>query len=106
MKRYGISIDLEYDGNKVTERETFVLTLRSIADKTVTEGKTLSFSVSVTDSSLDKLTFSLEKNPPAGASINPNTGQFTWTPLASHGNTNGIQYNFDIVVEKRISKRQ
>jgi len=100
----GISIQLEYDGNKVTEVEDFVLTLRTISDKTITEGKTLSFSVSVTDSSLDNLIFSLEKNPPGGASINPNTGQFTWTPSAAHGNANGILYNFDIVVEKGAQK--
>jgi len=100
----GISIQLEYDGNKVTKVENYVLTLRTIADKTITEGKTLSFSVSVTDSSLDNLIFSLEKNPPSGASINPNTGQFIWTPSASHGNANGILYNFDIVVEKGSQK--
>jgi len=103
-EKNGISIQLEYDGNKVIEVEDFVLTLRTIADKTITEGKTLSFSVSVTDSSLDNLIFSLEKNPPSGASINPNTGQFIWTPSASHGNTNGILYNFDIVVEKGSQK--
>ncbi len=100
----GISIQLEYDGNKVTEVQNFVLTLRTIADKTITEGKTLSFSVSITDSSLDNLIFSLEKNPPGGASINPDTGQFTWTPSTSHGNANGILYNFDIVVEKGAQK--
>ncbi len=103
-EKSGITIQLEYDGNKVIERENFVLTLRTVADVTITEGKTLSFSVSVTDSSLDNLIFSLEKNPPSGASINPNTGQFIWTPSASHGNANGILYNFDIVVEKGSQK--
>ena len=103
-EKNGITIQLEYDGDKVVERENFVLTLRTVADVTITEGKTLSFSVSVTDSSLDNLIFSLEKNPPSGASINPNTGQFVWTPSASHGNANGILYNFDIVVEKGSQK--
>jgi hypothetical protein len=96
----GLTIFLVYDGNKVSEKEDYVLTLKTISDKTVTEGKTLSFSASVTDSSLDKLIFSLDKNPPSGASINSETGQFTWTPTASQGNANGIQYTFDIVVEK------
>ena len=100
----GITIQLEYDGDKVIERENFVLTLRTVADVAITEGKTLSFSVSVTDSSLDKLIFSLEKNPPSGASINSDTGQFIWTPSAAQGNVNGIQYNFDIVVEKGSQK--
>ena len=31
-------------------------------------------------------------------------GQFTWTPSAAQGNVNGIQYNFDIVVEKGAQK--
>ncbi|MFZ9006178.1 MAG: Ig domain-containing protein, partial [Nitrosopumilaceae archaeon] len=100
----GISFLLEYDGTKVTEQEDFVLTLRSIPDKTVTEGKTLSFTVSVTDSSLDNLIFSLDKNPPSGASIGSDTGKFTWTPTTAQGNANGVQYSFDIVVEKGSQK--
>jgi len=100
----GLTIELEYDGDKVVEKEDFVLTLKTIADKTVTEGKTLSFSVSVTDSSLERLTYSLEKNPPSGASIDSDSGKFIWTPTAAQGNANGIQYNFDIVVEKGIQK--
>ena len=100
----GLTIKLEYDGDKIAEVADYVLTLKTIPDKTVTEGKTLSFSVSVTDSSLDKLTYSLEKNPPSGASIDPDSGKFIWTPTAAQGSANGIQYNFDIVVEKGIQK--
>ncbi|NIM25231.1 MAG: hypothetical protein GTN35_01850 [Nitrososphaeria archaeon] len=100
----GISILLEYNGNKLTEREDFVLTLKSISDKTITEGKTLSFTVEVTDSSLDNLIFSLEKNPPSGAEINEDTGKFTWTPTAAQGNAQGVQYSFDIVVERGAQK--
>ncbi|MBA4453173.1 MAG: hypothetical protein H2B03_08445, partial [Nitrosopumilaceae archaeon] len=87
----GLTIFLQYDGTKVSEKEDFVLTLKSIPDKTITEGKTLSFTVGVTDSSLDKLTFSLDKNPPSGASIESSTGKFIWTPSASQGNSVGIQ---------------
>ncbi len=100
----GISILLQYDGNKVFEKADFVLSLKTISDQTITEGKTLSFTVDVTDSSLDDLFFSLEKNPPEGASINSKTGQFVWTPTATQGNANGVQYNFDIVVEKGAQK--
>jgi len=100
----GLTIKLEYDGSKLSELEDFTLTLKTISDKTITEGKTLSFSAGATDSSLDKLIFSLEKNPPSGASINSNTGQFTWTPSAAQGNAVGIQYNFDIVVERGAQK--
>ena len=100
----GVSIELEYDGNRVSQHEDFVLTLKPIEDKTITKGQTLSFKAAVTDSSLDRLFFSLEKNPPSGASINNSTGQFTWTPSASQGNAVGVQYNFDIVVERGAQK--
>jgi len=100
----GISIQLVYDGNKISEKADYVLTLKTIADRTITEGKTLSFTASATDSSLDDLTFSLEKNPPSGASIDSSTGQFVWTPSAAQGNISGIRYSFDIVVEKGAQK--
>ena len=41
----GISITLIYDGSKLFEEEEFVLSLKTISDKTITEGKTLSFTV-------------------------------------------------------------
>ena len=100
----GLTIQLEYDGNKLFEKEDFVLTLQAIGDQTISEGKTLSFTVSVTDRKLDNLIFSLDKNPPSGASIDSETGKFTWTPSASQGNASGIQYNFDIVVERGAQK--
>jgi len=100
----GLTIQLEYDGDKIAEVADYVLTLKTIPDKTVTEEKTLSFTVSVTDRSIDRLTYSLEKNPPSGASIDPDSGKFIWTPSAAQGNINGIQYNLDIVVEKGIQK--
>ena len=96
----GLSIQLNFDGTKVAEVEEFVLSLKTIPDQTVIEGKTISFTASVTDSSLDQLIFSLDKNPPSGASIDRDSGQFTWTPSASQGNAAGIGYSFDIVVEK------
>jgi hypothetical protein len=96
----GMSILLQYDGNKVFLKEDFVLSLKPIPDRTVTEGEQISFNVELTDSSLDDLVYSLAKNPPSGASIDRNTGKFTWTPTVSQGNVNGIQYIFDIVVEK------
>ncbi len=100
----GISIKLEYDGNRIAEFDDFVLTLKTISDKTITERNTLSFTAGVTDSSLDKLIFSLDKNPPSGASIDSETGEFTWTPSAAQGNPAGIQYNFDIVVVRGIQE--
>ena len=96
----GISILLQYDGNRIFVKEDFVLSLKAIPDRTITEGEQISFTVALSDSSLDDLVFSLEKNPPSGASIDRDSGKFTWTPTVSQGNANGLQYIFDIVVEK------
>src|SRR3989338_8489477 len=96
----GVSIQLEFDGQKVTLMPNFVLALDSISDKTVEEKKTLVFTPTLTES-LTGVTFSLEKNPPTGASINSETGQFTWTPTESQG---PASYVFDIVVKKGASE--
>ena len=92
----GISLMLEYDGDKVFLIPDFVLSLRPISDKTIEEEKTLSFTVSLTESVKDAV-YSLEKNPPTGATINSDTGKFTWTPTKSQAPGS---YTFDIVVKK------
>lgn len=53
-----------------------------IGNKSVDEGSLLSFTASATDGDLpaNSLTYSLDAGAPAGASINSNTGAFTWTP--------------------------
>ena len=96
----GVSILLEFDGQKVTLMPDFVLSLNTISDKTIEEKKTLVFTPTLTES-LTGVTFSLEKNPPTGASINSQTGQFTWTPTESQG---PAAYVFDIVVKKGASE--
>lgn len=80
----GIFMQVEFDGERVTLVPDFVLTLDSISDKTIEEKKTLSFTPTLTES-VTGVTFSLEKNPPTGASINGETGQFTWTPTEAQG---------------------
>ena len=96
----GISMQVEFDGTKVFIVPDFVLALNSISDKTIEEKKTLVFTATLTES-VEGVTFSLEKNPPDGASIDEDTGQFTWTPTESHGPGS---YVFDIVVKKGASK--
>ncbi len=61
--------------------------LAVIADKTVAENSLLSFRIVATDADLpaNKLTYSFEPGAPTGASINPTTGQFTWTPVEEQG---------------------
>jgi fibronectin-binding autotransporter adhesin len=53
--------------------------LTPIGDKAVNEGGTLSFAVQATDADGDQLTFRLAEGAPAGASIDPITGQFAFT---------------------------
>jgi len=81
--------------NEVTAIPVTTLKLNSFGKLSIDEGKSLSFAVKVTDNSLHGLIFSLDKNPPLGAQINPNTGMFTWTPTDSQG---AKSYVFDIVV--------
>ncbi|WP_345327834.1 putative Ig domain-containing protein, partial [Novipirellula rosea] len=60
--------------------------LNPVGNKSATEGTLLSFTASATDADLpaNTLTFSLANGTggsvPAGASIDPTTGVFTWTP--------------------------
>ncbi|MEW6305193.1 MAG: putative Ig domain-containing protein [Verrucomicrobiota bacterium] len=59
----------------------------AIADKTVNENFPLTFNVSATDPDLpaNSLTYSLGSGAPAGATINANTGAFSWTPSETDG---------------------
>ncbi|MFB5624789.1 MAG: hypothetical protein ACE5RP_07760, partial [Nitrosopumilus sp.] len=95
----GTSILLEFDGKKVFEVPSVVLQLKGISDKIVEVEKTITFTATLTDDSIKDAIFSLE-NEPAGATIEPKTGKFVWTPSKSHGNIQDVHYNFDIIVKK------
>ena len=95
----GTSLRLEFDGQRVFVVPDFVLGLKAISDKTVEVEKTITFTAALTDSSIEDVVFSL-KNEPAGATIDPKTGKFVWTPSKSHGNIQDVLYNFDIIVTK------
>jgi hypothetical protein len=60
-----------------------------ISNRVVTLGQTLSFTVSATDTDQppQSLTFSLLPGAPGGASINPSSGVFTWTPPVAPANS-------------------
>ena len=62
----------------------------------IDEGKLLSFTVRLTDSTIKDPVFSLN-NAPAGTKIISNTGLFSWTPKDSDG---GRTYTFDVEVRK------
>jgi hypothetical protein len=59
--------------------------LPPLADQVLTLGQTLRFMASATDTNFppELLTYSLGAGFPAGAVINPATGQFTWTPVTA-----------------------
>jgi hypothetical protein len=59
----------------------------SLADQSVDEGAQLAFTLVATDPDFpaNTLTYALEPGAPAGASINPVTGEFAWTPTEDQG---------------------
>jgi hypothetical protein len=60
--------------------------LAAIPPRTVSEGMPLTFTASATDADLPANTLSYTiVGAPAGASINPSTGVFTWTPDQTQG---------------------
>jgi hypothetical protein len=61
--------------------------LNAIANQTVYVGSTLSLTASGSDIDLpaQTLTYSLTGVVPSGATINPSTGAFSWTPTAAQG---------------------
>ena len=93
----GFTIKLEFDGDKVFVVPDAILQLNSISDKTVEVEKTITFTASITDSSIKDPVYSL-KNEPSGATIDSSTGKFIWTPSKSHGNIQDVFYNIDVIV--------
>ncbi len=93
----GFTIKLEFDGKKVFLVPDVILQLNSISDKIIDVEKTITFTASITDSSIKNPVFSL-KNEPTGATINSSTGKFVWTPSKSQGNIQDVIYNFDVIV--------
>jgi VCBS repeat-containing protein len=61
--------------------------LGPIGNKTISEGELLSFTATATDADLppNSLVFTLDPGAPAGAGIDPGTGQFNWTPSEDQG---------------------
>ena len=61
--------------------------LAPIGDRTVQQETPLTFTAVATDPDIpaNGLTFSLDAGAPAGASIDPLTGAFSWTPAITQG---------------------
>ena len=61
-------------------------TIAAIPDLTIVLGATATFTAQATDPDAGQsLTFRLDAGAPDGASIDPTTGVFTWTPTSSQG---------------------
>jgi hypothetical protein len=59
--------------------------LASISNRTIVEQTLLTFTNSASDLDGNALTYSLDAPTPSGASVNPSTGVFTWTPTEAQG---------------------
>jgi hypothetical protein len=59
--------------------------LGAIGNKTGTVGLAVKFTATATDNDVpsNTMTFSLDSGAPAGATINPDTGEFDWTPTGA-----------------------
>jgi subtilisin family serine protease len=79
---------------QLSDQKSFQITVNEVNDapvfnpgignKTVNEGSTLSFTVTGSDTEGNPFFFTLA-SAPVGATINPNTGLFSWTPGESVG---------------------
>ena len=100
QQKNGKVIQIEFDGSKIFKTQEFVLELEPIQNREVDELKTVTFTVGIKDSSIEGIAYSLGGDVPDGATIDPDTGKFVWTPSGSHGNNPGAEYTFDIIATK------
>ena len=97
------------DGNGGSDSETITVTvsevnedpvLNPIGPKSVNQLEALTFTATATDGDViggtaDTLEFSLGAGAPTGASINQNTGAFSWTPTASQVGMHTITFQVE-----------
>jgi len=93
----GTVIKLVYEKGVASVLPDYILELTKIGNQNIDETKELSFTASITDSTIPQLEFSLA-NQPTGATINKDTGIFTWTPTESQSGG----HIFDIVVKSGV----
>ena len=90
----GVIIKLVYEKGVASVLPDYILELTKIGNQNVDETKKLSFTTSITDSEIPQLEYSLV-NQPTGATIDKDTGVFTWTPTESQSGG----HIFDIIVK-------
>ena len=96
----GTSIKLEFRDNLLYVPPDFELVMRDISDKTVTEGDTVSFNAAVTDGSINGVKYTFLGPVPQGATLDPDTGKFSWTPDLQRGSKAGAIYKFQVLASK------
>ncbi|MDA1052575.1 MAG: Rib/alpha-like domain-containing protein [Planctomycetota bacterium] len=96
-KDYDVTICVTDDGSPpLSDCETFAIIvnevnerpeLQPIGNQSIDEETLLTFTATATDDDVpaNRLTFSLDEGAPSGASIDPDSGVFTWTPSESQG---------------------
>jgi hypothetical protein len=89
------NVTFQVSDGEATDEKTITITvndvnaapvLAAIGNRSVDENSELSFTLSATDADLNGLTFSAS-NLPAGATLDPSTGAFSWTPTYSQSGT-------------------
>jgi hypothetical protein len=95
---YSVQFQVSDGQVEVTENITITVnpvnrapTLDPIANKSVNEGTRLAFSITGSDPDGDKLNYTAA-NLPSGASFDPNTRIFAWTPNYSQAGTYSLQF--------------
>ena len=78
---YQISVNIN-----VLTSDTTAPMLLPVSNQTIAEGQTLSFTVQATNADSNPITYSAS-NLPTGATLNPTTGVFTWTPNLNQAGT-------------------
>ncbi len=96
----GSSIKLEFKNNLLYEHTDYQLLLNDISDRTVDEGETVSFTIKVRDSSVDGIVYKFSGIVHPGATLDPNTGLFSWTPDSQKGSKTGALYKFQVTASK------
>lgn len=81
IDRGGLSFEKRFTIEVINVNEPPVL--EPIDQRSTTVGKLLTFSVRVSDPEDSTLEFSLSGGAPAGARIDPRTGEFSWTPSST-----------------------
>ncbi|MBN1270402.1 MAG: putative Ig domain-containing protein, partial [Kiritimatiellae bacterium] len=97
---YGVTVRVVDDGtppmtnttsfNITVEEDNTAPVLAAIGDRSADEGEIIQITASATDADLpaQNLAFSLDAGAPSGATIDPVSGVFSWTPGEDQGGTN------------------